>query len=171
MSKHILAIDPGPEKSGYIFLLLSNENIFYIINKYHIDNNLLRKIIYKIYLQYTDIEVVIETIVSYGNVIGQSTIDTAIWAGRFFQMVKDINGIVSFIECPNIKLNLCHNRAAKPKNVKQAIKDRFGKLGTKKNPGRLYNLRTNLEKGMLDHIWSSLATAITYIDINYGETK
>ena len=164
---YILGIDPGPVKSGYIFLSLSNENIFNRIDKNHVENNKMKRIIISKCIKFNNIEIVVETIVSYGTVMSQATIGTSIWAGRFLQMVEDVNKKVSFLSRPDVKMNLCKDSRAKKANMKQAIKDRFGEYGTKKNPGRLYSLKTNLEKGVLEHIWASFQLAISYIDINY----
>jgi len=171
MKKYILSVDPGPIKSGYIFLSLLNNNTFGIINKNHIDNDTMKRIMINKCIMNHNLEIVIETIVSYGTVMGQTTINTSIWAGRFFQIAQDVNSKVSFLSRPEVKMNLCKDSRAKRANMKQAIKDRFGEYGTKKNPGRLYDLKTNLEKGMLEHIWAAFELAITYIDITYGEAK
>jgi hypothetical protein len=171
IKKYILAIDPGPIKSGYIFLSLFENNSFEILDKNHIENDIMKKIILNKYIKYTNIDTVIETIVTYGNKMSQDTIKTAIWAGRFFQIVKDINRKSIFISRPEVKMNLCKDSRAKKPNMKQAIKDRFGNFGTKKNPGKLYELKLGLEKGMLEHIWASFQLAVTYIDLNYGELK
>lgn len=168
--KYILSIDPGPEKSAYVLLALSSENIFGILGRDHIYNNDMIKYIIGKSMTHIPIELAIETIVSYGNKIGQKTIDTAIWAGQFFRQGRCINLKTTLISRPEVQLNLCNNKKAKPKNMRQAIKDRFGDYGTKKNPGRLYPLR-GAGQGKSDHIWSALELAITYIDLNYGETR
>lgn len=167
--KYILAIDPGYEDSGFVFLSLDEYNKFDILNRDHINNNDIILLIMQKNILHGNIELVIETIVSYGNNIGQSTIDTAIWAGQFFRQGKCLGLKTSFISRSEVQLNLCNNKRAKPKNMKQALKDRFGDFGTKKNPGRLYKLK-GAGNGKVDHIWSALELVITYIDKNYGET-
>ncbi len=169
--KYILGIDPGSEKSAYIILKLLSYDSFKIEQKNWLDNEYLVKMLIRRVMEYNKLECAIETIVSYGNIIGQKTIDTSIWAGQFFRLLRDLKQDVCFLTRPNIKLNLCHNRAAKQKNIIQVIKDRFGDLGTKKNPGKLYDLKINVPKGSRDHLWSALAVVITYIDITYGELK
>jgi len=169
--KYILAIDPGPEKSGYIFLSLNMHNSFKIIDKEHIYNYNIFNIILNKCAIYGKIEVVIETIVTYGNTMSQDTIDTAIFAGRFYQFSNDLKLKTTFIKRPDVQLNLCKTTRAKRSNMKQAIKDRFGEFGTKKNPQRLYKLKERLEKGKIEHLWSALELGITYVDINFGECK
>jgi hypothetical protein len=166
--KYIFGIDVGPLKSAYIFLSLDCKNYIKIIDKNYLNNDIMKHAIVSKHIKYNNIEFIIETIVSYGMPMGQTTINTSIFAGRFFQMVEDINCMVNFISRPEIKLNLTHSRRSKQKNVKQALKNRFGEFGTKKNPNRLYELKNNLVKGGLDHVWSALAVAVTYIDQKYG---
>ena len=60
---------------------------------------------------------------------------------------------------------------ADEKIIVQALKNRFGEIGTKKNPGRLYNIRGNIPKGSLGHIWSAFAVVVSYYDIKYNELK
>lgn len=167
--KYILAIDPGPEKSANVFLSLYN-NTFNILERDHINNEEMIRFILSKSITHGNIELVIETIVSYGNLMGQNTINTAIWAGQFFRYGKSLSLKTTFISRPEVQLNLCNNKRAKPKNMKQALKDRFGDFGTKKNPGKLYKIK-GAGKGKIDHIWSALELAVTYIDLNYGELK
>ena len=169
MKTYILGIDPGTFKSGYILLSLSHDNVITIIDKDHVDNNNMKKTLIIKYALYPSTITAIETIVSYGGTIGQTTLETAIWAGRFFQVIDDMNGKAFFIKRPDVKMNLCHKiNGIKDKNITQALKDRFGDIGTKKNPGRLYNLKDGLVTGGRPHIWSSLAIAVTFIDKNIG---
>lgn len=170
MIHNILGIDPGQIQSAYIIISIDNNKLINIIDKNWINNELLIKSIISKHIIYNNIETAIETIVSYGMKVGQTTFDTCIWAGRFFQLIKDFKGKPIFIKRPDVKLNLCHSKRAKDKNVTQALKDRFGELGTKNNPGRIYNIK-GAPKGSSGHIWSAFAIAITYADLKYGEIK
>jgi len=168
---HCLGIDPGPIKSAYILISLCNNKLLNIIDKNYVDNDNMIKIILSKHIKFNDIEIAIETIVSYGNTMGQSTINTAIFVGRFYQLVKDISGKPTYITRPDVYLNLCNKRrGVKSKNITQSLKDRYGELGTKANPGRLYNIK-GAPKGSLGHIWSALAIAITFSDLKYGKIK
>jgi len=164
---YFLGIDPGQDKSAYIIISISNNKLIDIIDKNWINNELLIKSIINKHITYNNIETVIETIVGYGMKVGKTTFDTCIWAGRFYQITRDFKGKPVFIERPEVKLNLCHSKRAKDKNITQALKDRFGELGTKRNPGRLYNLKGG-PNGAMGHIWSAFAVTITYLDLKYG---
>lgn len=167
----IMGIDPGTSKTGYIVLSLDEKNIFRIIGKDHADNYKVRRDIVSYIIKYWNIEIVIESIVSYGMPMGQTTIDTAIWIGRYLQIAEDFNGKATLLTRPDVKLNLCNSKRAKDKNVTQALKNRFGDIGTKASPGRLYDLKDGLVKGGRPHVWSALAIAVTYADKKIGELK
>ena len=170
MITYTLGIDPGPEKSAYILLSITDNKLVDIVDKNHVDNKDMKRTILSKHILYPKLEIAIETIVSYGMCLGKTTINTAIWVGRYYQLVEDLGRTPTLIERPEVKLNLCHSKRAKDKNLTQALKDRFGSLGTKKKPGRLYNLKGG-PKGAMGHIWSALSVAITYLDLRYGEVK
>ena len=55
------------------------------------------------------------------------------------------------------KINLCGNMKAKDSNIRQALIDRFGVVGTKKNPGWFY--------GVSKDVWQAIAVGVTYYDM------
>lgn len=98
---------------------------------------------------------VIEDMDSYGMPIGKSTMTTLQWIGRFQEAWP---GWCRLITRRTIKLHMCNSVRAKDSNVRQALIDRFGgsrekAIGTKKNPGPLYGIKT--------HLWAALAVAVT----------
>lgn len=112
---------------------------------------------------------VIEGLRSYGNVMGQSTIDTAVWSGRFQEAWEGKGGQVAYIPRVEVKKHVCHNGLAKDANITQALIDRFayGKpnrgKGTKKEPGFFYGFKAD--------IWQSFALAVTAWDLKIWEKK
>lgn len=126
----ILAIDPGNIESAYclintdtyepiMFDKIKNEELVELIenNKYCSFN--------------TFGEIIIEKIASYGMAVGQTIFDTCIWTGKFAQA----SGLKEeYILRKDEKMNLCHSMKAKDSNIRQALIDRFGLVGTKKNP-------------------------------------
>jgi len=170
MIEYVLAIDPGPEKSGFVVLKYISNNDIKILDKGYLDNNSINKKICSILIKNPNINIVIEGVISYGMPIGKSTLETAVWSGRFFQKTKDLGRKkVFFLNRKDVRITLCGSMRAKTKNIKQALKDRFGEIGKKNNRGKLYDIKTDLPKGALDHVWSSLAIAVTYIIINHDE--
>lgn len=77
---------------------------------------------------------VIEMIASYGMPVGKEVFDTCVWIGRFKQIAIMRNIKVEYIYRKDEKMNICHSMKAKDSNIRQALIDRFGEVGTKKNP-------------------------------------
>lgn len=98
----------------------------------------------------------IEKIASYGMPVGAEVFDTCIWIGRFVQAASDIRH--RLITRQAVKVHLCNSVKAKDSNIRQALIDRFGPVGTKAKPGALY--------GVKSHAWAALAVAVTAHDDN-----
>lgn len=77
---------------------------------------------------------VIEMIASYGMAVGQTVFETCVWIGRFVEIASFNNIKIEYIYRKDEKMNLCHSMKAKDSNIRQALIDRFGIVGTKKNP-------------------------------------
>lgn len=153
----LLAIDPGPEKSGWVeydprypkpVAWAKEENdelllrITGVVGRYH--------------------ACVIEMVRSYGMAVGQTTFETVFWIGRFAEAWNLSQGQwlppARRIYRGDVKLHLCGATRAKDANVRQALIDRYGPgkekaVGLKKSPGPLY--------GMKADCWQALALAIT----------
>ena len=54
-------------------------------------------------------------------------------------------------------MNLCKTMKAKDSNIRQALIDRFGEVGTKNKQGWFYGFKKD--------IWSAYAIGITYVDL------
>ena len=100
---------------------------------------------------------VIEMIASYGMPVGKEVFDTCVWIGRFIQQTDEIGKSYSYIYRKDEKMNICNSMKAKDSNIRQALIDRFGEVGTKKNPGWFYGFKAD--------VWSAYAVGITYIDM------
>lgn len=88
--------------------------------------------------------------------VGKEVFETCVWIGRFKEiaLLKDIQ--VEYIYRKEEKINLCNSMKAKDTNIRQALIDRFGIVGTKKNPGWFYGFKKD--------IWSAYAVGVTYLD-------
>ena len=148
----IIAIDPGNIESAYCvidsktykpleFDKIKNETLeagFWNQNQYKID------------------KLVIEMIASYGMAVGKEVFDTCVWIGRFIELASLQAIEVEYIYRKDEKMNLCHSMKAKDSNIRQALIDRFGVVGTKKKPGWFYGFKKD--------IWSAYAVGVTYLD-------
>jgi hypothetical protein len=150
----IFAIDPGPEQSAYVTLfngepeeraLFPNHELASIVKLAHYDN------------------LVIEMVESFGMAVGKEVFNTCVWIGRFDHML-----LATLMPRRTVKMHLCHSMKAKDANIRQALIDRFGPgkekaIGKKATPGPLY--------GFKSHLWSALALAVTFHDLQKGDTN
>lgn len=154
----IIGIDPGNEKSAIV--IWDGEKI---IAKAKTENYILLNQIR--HYPKNDAVMAIEMLASYGMPVGQTVLDTCKWVGRFQEAweSKDLGYKCELLfRKKDICMNLCNSTRAKDKNIRQALIDRFGKPGTKKNPNLIYD---DMEIKMADDIWQALAVAITYQDL------
>ncbi len=142
----ILSIDPGNIESA--FCLIDKET-YKPIKFGKIRNEELLNIVKDEF--YDDF--VIEMIASYGMPVGKEVFDTCVWIGRFIQ-ASYCYGF--YIYRKEEKLNLCGSMKAKDSNIRQALIDRFGVVGTKKAKGWFYGFKKD--------IWSAYAVGVTWLD-------
>jgi hypothetical protein len=88
--------------------------------------------------------------------VGKEVFDTAKVIGVFRAARQDYGSWLE-IDRRTIKLTLCGNARAKDSNIRQRLIDLYGPVGTKKNPGPLY--------GVKSHLWSALAVAVVASEI------
>lgn len=143
-----MAIDPGNIESAYV---LMDDNLKPIeFGKVNNIEMLVRCIDYS----KKDVELAIEMVASYGMPVGAEVFETVFWIGRLWQAFE---GARVKIYRKDEKMNLCGTMKAKDSNIIQALKDRFGDKGTKKNPGWFY--------GFSKDIWQAYAVGVTYHDM------
>lgn len=142
----ILSIDPGNEKSAYV-LMNSNKTP---IKQGLIENNDLLEIMNE--LNYDAL--VIEMVASYGMAVGKTVFDTCVWIGRFIEKATQKNIPYSRIYRIDEKIYICHDSRAKDSNIRQALIDEFGEVGTSKNPGFFYGFKKD--------IWAAFAVGVTF---------
>jgi len=149
-----VAIDPGPEQSAWCLwdgqrLLGSgiqpNAEILYLIDEDPAWKGRLA----------------IEEIASYGMAVGKEVFRTCFESGRFAEAWRRTgNGEAHMVERRFIKMHHCHSARATDANIRQALIDRFGAPGKKKEPGMLF--------GVKSHIWAALALAVYAHDTAAG---
>ncbi len=142
--KTLIAIDPGTTESAFLkwdgeklgtFGTISNESLLESLRGDAQTN-----------------EIFIEMVACYGMPVGKETFETCLWIGRFIEAwERPQRGSAHLLYRQAIKLHHCGTARAKDGNVRQAIIDKYGAVGTKKAPGRLY--------GISGHLWQAFAIA------------
>lgn len=149
----VFAIDPGPTESGYVVMrdgkvsecgLLANPAIGILLNGFSGRTRLKEPLPL----------IAIEMIACYGMPVGAEVFGTCLWIGEFRRIMRPHP--VTLCYRKDIKLHLCGTTKAKDPNVRQALIDRLGPPGTKKNPGPTYGIKS--------HVWSALAVAVYAAD-------
>ncbi|KAK6697077.1 hypothetical protein SNK04_013781 [Fusarium graminearum] len=125
----ILAIDPGTEESGWCLLQGGS-----VLESGVIPNYELLAIVAG-WNRYSEDQLAIEMIASYGMAVGREVFETCVWVGRFVQAWHQPNA-VRLVYRRDVKLHLCGNAKAKDANIRQALLDLLGPQGTKKARGR-----------------------------------
>lgn len=152
----ILAIDPGCAESAYVLL---NENLK-PIEFGKVKNEEMSSIIVSISYnnRHMKNKLVIEMVASYGMAVGQEVFETVFWAGRFWQDSLQWLYEPQKLYRKDVKMNLCYSMKANDSNIRKALIDRFGAVGTKKNPGWFY--------GVSKDVWAAIAVGVTYHDLH-----
>ncbi len=147
MTPPVIAIDPGPEKSALVvwngkapnlLRYAANEEILLLLRTWNASES----------------ACVIEQIASYGMAVGAEVFETCVWTGRFMEAFGADR--VHRIPRLKVKQHLCHDSRATDANIRQALIDRFGKPGTKRNPGALFCVTGDL--------WAALGVGVTWWD-------
>jgi hypothetical protein len=168
---NILAIDPGPEKSAWVHLVDGMP-----VSSGWDDNASVRLTIMEGGMEAEEREhLVIEKVMNYGMITGESINETIYWTGRLIEAWhslsptrKGVFHTYSRIPRLDVKVALCHDAKAKKGNVNQAIKDHYDTInpvGTKNNQGPLYEFARKHGPG-LTHRWDALAVGLTYLKEN-----
>ena len=145
----VLAIDPGNKDSAYVFMdkqflqplqfgILENEKVLKLAEK----------------LNHNDI-LAVEMVASYGMPVGESVFETVFWIGQFWKAGENAGERVKVYR-KDVKMKLCQSMKAKDSNIRQSLIDRFGVVGTKKQPGWFYGFKKD--------IWQAYAVGVTYLD-------
>lgn len=149
----IIAIDPGNIESAYCVI---EPNTYKPIEFQKINNEDFIVKLESIIEKHNIYAVAIEMVASYGMPVGKEVFDTCVWIGRFYERSIRYVGDITSVYRKDVKMNLCHSMKAKDSNIRQALIDRFGVVGVKKNPGWFYGFKAD--------IWSAYAVGITYLD-------
>ena len=138
----ILAIDPGTHKSAFLVWDGSRVGECGILD----NGDLLKRLAF---FNFPVKWAAIEMIASYGMPVGAEVFETCVWIGRFIERI----GQTRLIYRKDVKMHLCGTPRAKDANIRQALIDKLGHVGTVNNPGPLF--------GVKSHLWAALGVAVT----------
>jgi len=172
----VLALDPGPEVTGWVILNVGTAQVLYAGED---ANPAVGAHLLWAADQYTGrtgedpelVPLVIEGLSCFGARVGQSVFETARWIGLFEEAYHGFGGqVAGRIFRPEVKLALTGATRAKDADVRRALLSiqwpgpRGGGaeplVGTKKKPGPLYKVR--------GHAWSALAVAVAWAVHGYS---
>lgn len=149
----ILAIDPGCKESAWVLL----DGNLYPIAYGKTENEKILDMLHEKINFYKPTHFAIEMVASYGMAVGKEVFETVFWIGRIWEHTRTLMGNMQMIYRKDEKMNLCHNMKANDSNIRQALIDRFGPVGTKKQPGWFY--------GVSKDVWAAIAVGVTYHDL------
>lgn len=150
MKNKIIAIDPGNEYSAYCVM---DKETYKPIEFGKILNEDLRCKLKNKDFKENISEMAIEMVACYGMSVGKTIFETCVWIGIF---IESFGKPYEYVYRKDEKMNLCRSMKAKDSNIRQALIDRFGEVGTKKNPGYFYGFKAD--------IWSAYSVGTTYLD-------
>jgi len=143
-AKVTVGIDPGPRESAYVVwdgrCVIESGDLLNVELAKYLDS------------ASDGVTVACEWIESFGMAVGREVFETVFTIGAFSQ-----HATLRLVPRRDVKMHLCASPRAKDGNIRQALIDRFGVVGTKKNPGPLF--------GISSHRWSALAVAVTAHDL------
>lgn len=146
----VLGIDPGTTETAYALwdghkviecAIVPNQQMLELVRGDHWGDT---------------IPMFIEMVASYGMAVGKEVFETVFWIGRFVEVwdIKEQGWRLVYRQ--EVKLHHCHSSKANDSNIRTALIDRFGQVGTKKAQGPLYGVKKD--------IWSALAIATFAFD-------
>lgn len=157
----ILAIDPGPQQSAFV-LWSASVSSNHLLRMAILDNEAMFHLFKGWPLVVPDI-VVGEMVACYGMAVGREVFETCLQIGRFKAVWELACRRFELAYRRDIKLHHCNSARAKDANVAQALRDKYGPVGTKKHPGPLFGIKS--------HLWAALAVATYAAETRFWEKK
>jgi Holliday junction resolvasome RuvABC endonuclease subunit len=145
----IYAIDPGPTHSG--FVIFDPEAMRVVESDKALANaNVMQWCRDKFFS--APHEFACECIEAMYAHVGKETVQTIRFCGAIEEAVISRGGFIHMLSPQEVKKRVCGTASAKDPAVRQALIDRLGPPGTKKNPGPTF--------GVSSHAWRALAVAV-----------
>jgi len=155
----IIAIDPGQFESAYV--IYETENRFFSF--FQGSNKEVNTRLWLAEGEFKTVKhLVIEIPKCYGFVVGDSILETCVWAGRFIESwTRNPEHTHETMPRKTAVTRICLKATANDRMVRSALIDRFGgekAIGCKSNQGPLY--------GVKNDIWAALAVAVAWRDMD-----
>lgn len=159
MTKRVIAIDPGNKQSALCIIDAETLRPLYTLLA---ENDEVRKIIKELKTDEFDYAA-IEMMQSYGNLIGKDVLDTAVWIGRFYEVLKrKLGKEPTMIYRMEERSHICHDGRAGDKEIRRALIDRFCTHDFRTGRGTIKN--PDFFKGFKKDLWAAYAVGLTYIE-------
>lgn len=156
MGKLLLSIDPGTTESAYTVV---DEKTYQIIAHDKVDNESVIRLVKQGY--YDDIT--IEGITSYGQPIGQETLDTIFLSGRLFQIALDGENRADIIPRKDVKKYYDVPRKVNADSyIRRTLINRFATFDKKNGKGT--KAKKDWFYGIKADRWQAYALAVFWID-------
>lgn len=145
----IIGIDPGPKESGIVWFDGTR-----VCRAENASTDLAIQLVTN-----CGFPVACEMVECFGMPVGREVFETVLQIGRIHQAVEGMR----LVPRRDIKMHLCGNCRAKDPNIRQALIDKLGPVGTKRAPGACY--------GISNHLWSALAVAVTAYELEQTKNE
>lgn len=159
----ILAIDPANVQCGVVVLSTAENTLIFkgIVPNENINSVLEFVEEESIKRGNCPVHVCIEMIASYGMSVGATVFETCVMIGRLLEKCEAFFDGQTPVRVyrKDIKMFICGSMKAKDGNIRQALIDIYGEVGTKKAPNLFYN---DSQVKMSKDIWAALAVCHYY---------
>jgi hypothetical protein len=149
----ISAIDPGPAESAIV--QWTGKGLIYA--GIHPNDYVLRQLREGCF----DGLWAVEMVACYGMPVGKEVFETCLMIGRIQEIASNRCLDCRLVTRHQVKIHHCHSARAKDSNIRQALVDKYGEPGTKKDPGKTYGLKS--------HLWSAFAVATFVSETEFKE--
>ena len=153
-TRYTAGIDPGTRESG--LAVIDTESMTPLI-AVKISNSEVTATLEKTMTSHgiapDEIDIAMEAIASYGKPVGRETFETCVWIGRMDEQIAGLIGrYPDKVYRREEKMTLCGTIRARDSDIRSALINLIGPVGTAKNPGPLY--------GVYRDAWSAIAVAV-----------
>lgn len=142
----ILGIDPGPKTSGVVLFDSNARRVLWASGEFGND-----AVLSMVRVGAYD-RIACESIEAMYAHVGKETVRTIRFTGRIEESAHNAGKVIALMSPQEIKKTVCYTSSAKDPAVRQALIDKVGPVGTKKNQGPCY--------GVSKHAWRALAAAV-----------